>query len=229
MRYRVQIESIEFYIRVDVMDKRVFPSLRKVKNGTRSDLSYKISGVHELLKGEKIESYCEPMAGIGFSPGLIREMFDPEMILNDIDEGCVNVLEANFTEASIFNKDFRNLSYDTLTFEPDVVFLDQSHFTANKDTTGVLNWAERAKNTLLLTDVFCFSLKPFNETRYDSYLTRMNELLAIAGKSIDQVFLYPNKNAAIIKAGNKPPGAISVIEYTQPAYIEQIYGPTLNL
>lgn len=76
------------------------------------------------------KTYFEPLAGVGLS----ARLFDPKgrTWLNDLDEGCQNVLKENFPKASILGGDALTMTYPTV----DMTFLDFNDFTFKRYLQG---------------------------------------------------------------------------------------------
>ena len=229
INYKIENSEVVYRIRCTQQVQNAFPSIRKIKNGNRSDLMYKLNGVYEILKNENIASYLEPMAGAGFSSALVQHMHSPELYLNDINPHCVENLQHNFESDIITEYDYTSEKYYFNIPTVDCCFFDHSHFTFNRETKWLYEFALHSEKIFIYTDVFAFSLKPFDIEKYIKYLRRSNTHLKKIGLFIKNVYIYPSKNAAVVGASPNPKNKINTIEGTDKFQIIKMDNLSLNL
>ena len=213
--YKISNSKINFRLSISVENTEVFPSIRKLKEGGKSDVCNKLNGLWALLQDfPQIKSYVEPCAGVGFSGKLIEEVFHPsEMYLNDLDKNCTCDLLKTFSTNHITNMNCYDLEYlYSIPIQVDCIFADFSNFTfthkipkQNPELDFLLKLSQQSQ-ILLFTDVFSFSLKPFDQYKYQQYLRHVDSLFREYGQSsIYKVYIYPNTNCSIIRVEQSKP------------------------
>ncbi len=224
--FQIRGNNLEFTILVKEEAMETYPSLSHIKSGNKSDLSSKLNGVHTLLKNERsILDYFELCGGVGFSSALVYNMYSPYLFINDINEHCLNSAILNLPKSAKFtNIDY--LFFKELPITEQVVFLDFSNFTLNKKKLPeLLKFYINKPETVLITDVFSFSLKPWDGKKYQEYLERFQKHLQKTNKYLHTVYLYRRKNAAIFLLKDHSVKEIRIIkEYQSNFYIYEKLG-----
>lgn len=105
----------------------------KQKSYREKKLPLKLACLKALMKRmwglDEYKTYYEPLAGVGLS----AKLFDPsgKLWLNDMDEGCQQVLRANFPKATVWGGDMFGQGFP----DADVIFLDFNDFTFKRFLT----------------------------------------------------------------------------------------------
>jgi len=223
--------EVQYSIEYKADGVEAFPSLKKLskkkKYNTTCDVVYKLNGLYSLLKDESINSYLEPMAGIGFSAGLIEAMFNPDMILNDISETCWEHLKERFPNQMVYNEDCKKNQFLRRLPIVDCCFLDPNHnlFRRNKDI--LLLYLYQASSIFICGDSLPFSWSlPWDEMAFRDYLKSINKTVFSAGWSIKEIYLYPHKRVMIIKF-KKHKSKIKIITCKKPFALRILKRPGL--
>jgi hypothetical protein len=205
MRYEIKNNRISYDL--VVIDKAAFsfPSISKLKSGLnqKSDLAYKLNGVYAFLRNTKIERWVGPMAGVGFSSSLVHKMFSSaSQTLCDNNKECHASLLQNFPQAGVWFCDCKDAYFLRSLKLFDCCFFDHSHFTLNKkeELDCFRAYLKKPTNIFIYTDVFPYSLKPFNTDKFLNYLGRVHDFLQEHGWYLDAWYLYPSHNVVMIKA-----------------------------
>lgn len=122
-------------------------------------------------------SFAEPLAGVGLS----ARIFDRKgsLHLRDFDEGCVKVLEHNFSVPTIARCDM----FTTELPKVDAIFLDFNNFTLKRYCQGhpyaaVLDGAFRyAKKFVILNDCSIFYFR-YGKQSFDVYAEMLKQPIA---------------------------------------------------
>lgn len=201
-----EIYNNDLFFKLDVADslkKGSFPSLKKINKRINHniELCYKLEGIYEFLKYEEIRSYAEPMAGAGFSCSLVKQWYNPTMYLNDYSEFLYNHLSKAFPEDVVTNFDIDkgNWGDKHLPKKMDCIFADYSHFTFNHSTLSLEGFLKKTRKVFIYTDVFPFSLKPYDKDKLIKYLQRVKKFFFKRKWYVHSIFLYPNKKVMMLK------------------------------
>jgi len=178
-----------------------FPSLKKLKRGNTRDIVYKLNGLLILLGKESFSSYAEPMAGVGFSAKMVEALQNPStIVLNDISEELGTLLLKNIPHSTITHIDCLTQEYIAPLVE--CTFIDFNNFTMNREryVENLKRLIPETSRIVLLTDVFAYSLKPFNIEKFEAYSDRISSyFLKSYSLYLSTIYIYPNHNAAIMK------------------------------
>lgn len=192
-------DNFVFSISFGTEVESAFKSISRIKDGKNSEVCSKLNGLYYLTKNKDIQSYGEICAGVGFSSALISHTNSPgiKMYLNDNNEHCIKELKKNVPNISLY---YQRSYFDEELFKDlpplHFLFFDDTFFTLNKKhLIPVLKNCLRKSGNVLVTDVFSFSLKPFNMEKYVAYLKRYEDL----GCYAHRVYLYKNNNCGIIQ------------------------------
>lgn len=193
-RVAVTSKQINFSVNADYTDWNL-------GNGGKNDFAYKLNVLHTILTGIKfrLSYWIEPCGGYGFSSGLVHILYpNTKMLLNDIDED-------RYQELKRFKGLITNLDYTTLQYknilnkycrDNAVMFFDAYSFTTNNNE--LMRYTKKyicQYSKLIITDVFCYSMKPFNEQKYKEYLKQLQNTLEIENLT---AFVYHSKKCAIL-------------------------------
>jgi hypothetical protein len=206
MKYEIYNKDIIYKIMVNASLMKSFTSAKKINKNinTNTDLCYKLEAIYAFLKNEYIESYCEPMAGLGFSASLVQAMYpNASMILNDISVSLFEHLKSHFPQEQIYNDDvIEQIDWTLKIPRVDCLFSDHNHFTFNHDTCFLERALKKTKKIFIYTDVFPYSLKPFDRSKLNDYIRRVKAFFHRRGKYVDSVYLYPSRNVMMLKVVN---------------------------
>ncbi len=202
--------TVQFQLRVDGEAITAYPSLKKLskkkKVNTTCDIVYKINGLFTLLQDEGIiNTYLEPMAGVGFSASLVEAMFHPTMILNDLSKPCYKFLKGRFPGQTVFNQDCRRKIFTRKLPTVDCCFVDPNRNLFKHDIDLLEPYLNKAHSTLICTDSLPFSWAvPWSEATFKDYLKHINRTVKWVNRttsvwSIKDVYLYPHKRVMIVK------------------------------
>lgn len=126
------------------------------------------------VRGE-YQSYLEPLGGLGIDAKLL-EGDSAQTTVNDIDPGCLAVLNANFapgciTKYNFFDKEQRA---ELLRRPADLIFADYNNYSLVKLEQGTYRAETRdvfaaAKKFVVLNDCSTFYLKQYGKKSYERY------------------------------------------------------------
>lgn len=218
--------SVQFDIMYRARNSVVFPSLKKLskkkKFNTTCDVVYKLNGLFSLLEGEAIDTYLEPMAGIGFSSGLMEVMFNPVMILNDILELCYDHLKKRFPNQTVYNRNCKEKDFVQQLPTVDCCFLDPNRNLFKRNKAILLLYLNKATTVLICSDSLPFPWHlAFDEAKFKNYLVFINKMVRVAGWFIRGVYLYPHKRVMIVKL-KKHKGEMRMVPCGDPFTLERI-------
>lgn len=203
MEYKIYNDELIFKLTVaDALKKSSFPSLKKLNKAVNRniELCYKLEGICEFLKRERVRSYFEPMAGAGFSCSLVKQLHNPIMFLNDYSQPLFEHLKETFPESVVTDFDIHKGNWDkSVSKKVDCIFADYSHFTFNHSTVSLEGFLKKTRGIFIYTDVFPFSLKPFNEEKLMRYIRCVKKFFFARKWYVDSIFLYPNKKVMMLK------------------------------
>lgn len=194
MKYvAITSKTINFNVPADYTDW-------KLGNGGRNDMAYKLNVIYDIMsKRVSSEQWIEPCAGYGFSSALVHFLRpNIKLILNDIDVD--RWLQLKRFKGVITNNDYMNKRYTNMLAryytEDSTIFFDAYSFTLNNKE--IVEYAKEHVcqfQNVLISDVFCYSLKPFDPIKYKKYLWRLQKELNIGGLT---AFVYPSRKCAIV-------------------------------
>lgn len=205
--------SIDFEIKIPRHD--AFPSIVKFLRGNSKDLLNKLNGIFLLVPFCK--TYFEPMAGIGFSSCLVKALYNPVIDANDIDGLCVEFLRQNLPKANVSQKDIKVMEYWEKK-ETEVTFFDNSLSFKSMAKKGFefpfFEALKITQTTFVWTDVFPFSIIPFNEKRLTQYLKEVDLQLSKekTGFRIHSIYLYEGKQIMLVRADKDYVGGFTVLQ-----------------
>lgn len=171
-----------------------------IGNGARNDMVYKLNVLFDVLQHRKIKCWIEPCSGYGISIGLIKAISpQTKLIMNDIEYQRYRALQK--LGMYVTNLDYNSSEYIKIlnrhkNRDTTFIFFDPYNFTANKAET--LEYIKKhicVFSKWFISDVFCYSLKPFDKRKYKQYLKRLQKELNIENIT---AFVYPNTKCAII-------------------------------
>jgi hypothetical protein len=190
----VTSKNINFTVPADYTDW-------KLGNGGRNDMAYKLNVIYDIVacKQLSIGQWVEPCAGYGFSSGLVHFLRpNVKLVLNDLDAD--RWLRLQRFKGIITNNDYMSKRYTNMlslyNTEDAFIFFDAYSFTLNN--REIVEYAKEYVcqfQNILISDVFCFSLKPFDPIKYKKYLRRLQDELCIGSLT---AFVYPSKKCAIV-------------------------------
>lgn len=97
--------------------------------GEWSARHYSVSNIYQKIKGT-YSSYFELLGGLGISTSFFSEGIQKNTIVNDLDDGCLEVLRHNLPEATFFKEDMYNFPFEKIQF--DAVLADYNNNTLHK-------------------------------------------------------------------------------------------------
>jgi len=211
MKIKAKNNRFSLELKIPRSCEATYPSLRKLKRGNTQESEDKLNGVWTLLKGCQVKGkrYHEPFGGIGLSAQVANSL-SMSVSVNELDSGLYSFLCEQYDEVT--NEDADKLIMDRVPFR----FFDRNHFTFNHIGPAFNEALIKTTKVLLYTDVFPFSLKPFDMLKLKLYLKRCKARMEKEGWYIQKVFLYRNRHVMIVKmTKNKSKKQIIKVE-TEP-------------
>ena len=141
--------------------------------GEWSTRHYSVSNLYKKMKG-KYSSYFELLGGLGISTSFFSDGIEKNTIINDLDDGCLEVVKHNIPEATFFKEDMYNFPFEKIEF--DVVladynnntlhkFIDTKNNKYNKISTELFS---NAKKYFIMNDCTVFHLNVGGKKAYDN-------------------------------------------------------------
>jgi hypothetical protein len=225
-------------VSIDGIRDILIPNVPRIQQSIGSNaphwavLNHRLSEVQKDLGalGESIDGLRPPksaldlLGGCGFSAALIHHRFPRcELILNDRDPLCAEVLRTNFPEDRVHQKDI--LSWDFP--QADLIWIDFNNFTLKRwGMWGdvLLKAAVQSHDVLMWTDSACYGFRMGNLDAYGvrdprGYYNLLNDQISPTGMMLDLVIVFGG--AAIIRANRKSlqePFEIRNAEHTIQVY-----------
>jgi hypothetical protein len=138
----------------------------------------------------------DAMAGSGFSGKLFEKEFPNSVLaLNDLDSNSADILERNFPDSYVFNKDVNELFDDCGSL--NLVFIDFNNFTLKRSFIWKQLFEGIKCDKLLITDSACFgfkfgNLKSYKVNTQEEYYQALSKYFVTWNFMIESVCIFGN-------------------------------------
>jgi hypothetical protein len=146
--------------------------------------AYCLDKVQRRIAGT-YDSYFEPLGGVGVTARLFSRGLEPNQVsLNELDSACLDVLSANFPQATLYQEDMFKFPWGR---KHDTIFCDFNNYTLLK-FLGVYNDVtkqlfDNAKRYVVINDCSVFYLN-----RGARSFARYSEILGETVTNYDEFF-----------------------------------------
>ena len=183
-----------------------FPSLKKLIKGNTKDFADKLTALEALGVPTEGTTWDEPFGGVGASAAL-ASYHGMTVTINELSPELVGYLKGAYPEVTCQNA----LSMDMK--KTACRFYDPSNFTFNHLCAAFSRALKTTQQTMFYTDVFPYSMKPFDCCKLKGYLKKCSGYLFNEGWFIQGIYLYRSRNAMVVKIERKEPAlAFSIID-----------------
>lgn len=184
----------------------------KTDNHFNKERNLKYGMTHEIIKNHCKDGMTifELFAGIGMTTGYIINTIIPKrLVVNELDEACVDLLKKNYDNAFIEVKQEDAFKWEDYGY--DIAFIDGG-FTLGTSKTyePVLEAIKNSKlQKFVFTDVgvfrFSFTKKEEREGKIKDYLNKVNDFFGRYGFHITEVYTVKTSGICmmVVERGEK--------------------------